>query len=155
MGNERNRKWTLAGAAALLLATAGCGEEESDLPAYSLTAAGYRISVPALAAGHPPQAVGEKLDARIEEWVALHPEIDPASLRATAHLYQFIIVDDWKFASPYSPTGYASGEIWMTGELNIRLALYANAARRDAGDLANGLPATGHELNHAIGIHHH
>jgi hypothetical protein len=154
MGRAGSRCRALAGVATIALAAAGCGEEESDLPAYSLTAAGYKITVPTIAAGHSARTVGDLLDARIEEWVAEHPERDPSTLRGVARQYQFIVVDDWRFATAYSPTGYASGMIWMTGELNITLALYGNAARRDAGDLAGGLPATHHELDHAIGMTH-
>lgn len=149
----RTKAWFLAGILAVL---AGCeedGEEGLELPPAELTPSGYWATIPGDSA-IPKADIVMQLEARIDEWIYSHPEKDESYLRSVALSYQYIIHDSYKFASESSSTGYASGECWIYDPKHIKLALYAGEEKWAKASLEGGLPATGHELDHAIGVHH-
>ena len=109
--------------------------------------------------------------------MASHPEWDSDTLYVIARSYPVLLHDDYRFASPSSPTGFAGGEIHLAEEFDcprIKVSIYQRGTAAEPPPEAaphtirwngeswsygylpadGGLPALPHELDHAIGMDH-
>ena len=158
----------------------GCGDEEPEecgYPPLLTTPNGYRVHVPPLQVAIDNELLFAWLEKRIDNWVASHPEMEPDILYGVALSYPYILVDDYRFPAPESPTGFAGGRIHLAEGTDcpyIELAIYKRGTAVQPPPEAaphtirwngeswsygyipegGGMPAVAHELDHAIGIHH-
>lgn len=168
--------------AAFLLQACAHKKEPYDGPPVmtGMTPGGYHVAIidrGSFSSRTLDRIVVEKwLDLRISEWVALRSAAygGKAKLEAVAHGRYFALYDDYRFETPFSKTGYASGlefddgtgRLWLSiwsekGPLDAEPETSSWLKRFDPADrkwrqavLVPGkeIPAAAHELDHAIGI---
>ncbi|HYE99342.1 MAG TPA: hypothetical protein VEJ18_10545, partial [Planctomycetota bacterium] len=91
---------TLLLALAILVIPACSREERHEAPAVPeplyVTPGGYRYHYAPTAADWAlsHEDVAASIDARVDEWVATHPEHSPEGLRALARSYPIVIFND-------------------------------------------------------------
>lgn len=145
-----------------------------------MTPGGYHVAIidrGSFSSGTLDRLVVEKwLDLRISEWVALRSAAygGKGKLETIAKGRYFALYDDYRFETKFSKTGYASGlefddgtgRIWLAiwsrkGPLDVEPSTSSWLKRLDPDDGKwyqailtpdHEIPATAHELDHAIGI---
>lgn len=169
-------------AIAFLLQACAHGKKPYDGPPITtvLTPNGYHVTIidrGSFASGTLSLIVVEKwLDLRISEWIALRSAAygGKSRLEAIAKGRYFSLYDDYRFETPFSKTGYASGLEFDDGTGRLWLSIWSRKGPLDAEpetdswlkrlDPDDGkwyqavlvpgreIPATSHELDHTLGI---
>lgn len=141
---------------ALSLASSGCDWSGIDEypPHNSVTNAGYRCWLP-MDSSVDHDTLRMWIDIRVSVWLALR---GPAyGYEGTAYLAgstTYRVVDDYRFPSAWSPTGWAVGEIntWSKHP-TLKAAIYDCGPGLLPPD-GMGLIVISHELDHRLGISH-
>lgn len=125
-----------------------------DWPAHNnMTQDGRRVWLPDNLS-QSPALVMVWVDIRVSDWIAQRgPEYGFEYVAAVACNATFWIIDDYRFPSPWSPTGYAAGDVSPGEHYSVRACIYTGAYGQLASD-GMGLPVIGHELDHRLDISH-
>jgi len=125
----------------LFLSCGGGGGGGNDLPpgAFYETPSGLTLFVPDSVNSHglflrdrvvtDPEEIHQILcrwlDERIQQWIATHPDMDPAYLLSVADRHLFVTMDHWAFPCKSSNTGLCAGS-YTEGVL--KSAIYAKGS---------------------------
>lgn len=130
-----------------------CGEQR--WPDYNArTPDGYRVVLPD-ALGVERDLVLVWVDVRVAGWIAARQgSYDLAGLYNLAQTTTYFVVDDYRFGSASSPTGWAVGDInTYSKHPTLRCSVYDQAYGQLASD-GMGLAVIPHELDHRLGVNH-
>ena len=137
---------------AIALAIASCAD--SDEGDWYRSPSGYRLRVDHRgrmdALDYSIVDTAAWLDLRIKEWIASHSERNPDELRAIASSARFGLIDDWRFASRASPTGFAAGQTLIPTRY-VEACVWNSATWKPPEP---GLIVISHEMDHLLGIGH-
>lgn len=137
-----------------LLLLIGCDNHDKWPKHTHVTTNGYRVFLPE-ALSVDPQLVLVWIDIRVKDWIESRKgEYYEGGLNHIAWTTTYCVVDDYRFPTPWSPTGYAAGDIntWASRP-TLRCCVYTQSWGQLPSD-GMGVIVIAHELDHRLGITH-
>ena len=138
-----------------LLLLASCDDGIADWPPHnSVTPGGYRAFLPD-GLGFDRDLVLVWVDVRVADWIESRKADYPIEgLYHTAQTTTYWVVNDYRFPEPWSPTGFAAGDIntWSKHPV-LRCCVYTQTPGQLPAD-GMGLIVIAHELDHRLGMSH-